>query len=246
MTTVLLHGFLGAPASWELVRAALPPSERVLAPALAGHGARPVPAPASFEAEVDRLADALVREEAGACHVVGYSMGARVALVLALRHPALVARLTLVSVLPGIGDDEERRVRAQHDDALARELEARGLPAFVTRWEALPLFESQRALPTEVRARHREIRLSHEAAPLARALRVLTPGRMPPCAPKLGEIAAPTLLVAGAQDAKFVSVARSIAPLFADARVRILRDVGHDPTLERPRELASLMKENAA
>ena len=51
--------------------------------------------------------------------------------------------------------------------------------------------------------------------------------------------------VAGALDLKFVAIARSIEPLFSDARVRILPDTGHDPTLERPRELAALIMENA-
>jgi 2-succinyl-6-hydroxy-2,4-cyclohexadiene-1-carboxylate synthase len=246
MTTVLLHGFLGAPSSWDEVVSALPSSERVVRPSLMGHTRTASDdAPSSFDGEVDRIALGLDRERVGPVHLVGYSMGARVALVLALRHPQLVARLTLVSGLPGIADDDERRVRARLDDALARELVQGGLPAFVARWETLPLFASQRDLPVEVRARHRAVRLSHDEKALARALEVLTPGRMPVATPRLGEITARTLLVAGALDAKFVAVARSIEPLFPDARVRILPDTGHDPTLERPRELAALITENA-
>ena len=246
MTTVLLHGFLGGPASWDGVVTALPSSERVLRPTLMGHGRGDSgDASGTFDEEVDRLACALEKEHAGTVHLVGYSMGARVALVLALRHPRLVERLTLVSVLPGIADADERRVRARLDDALAAELVSNGLPAFVARWESLPLFESQRELPAELRARHRAIRLAHDAALLARALTVLTPGRMPVTTPRLGEIGARTLLVAGSRDPKFVAAARSIEPLFVDAHVRILPDTGHDPTLEKPRELASLITENA-
>ena len=68
---------------------------------------------------------------------------------------------------------------------------------------------------------------------------------MPVATPRLAEVRAKTLLVAGALDLKFVAIARSIEPLFSDARVRILPDTGHDPTLERPRELAALIMENA-
>jgi 2-succinyl-6-hydroxy-2,4-cyclohexadiene-1-carboxylate synthase len=246
VTTVLLHGFLGAPDSWDEVARALPSHERVLRPALMGHGrADWRELPATFDDEVDRLARALTREATGPVHLVGYSMGARVALVLALRHPSLVRRLTLVSVLPGIADDDERSARARHDDSLARELARDGLPAFVARWETLPLFASQRDLPADVRARHRVLRLSHDASSVARALNVLTPGRMPVTTPALGSIDAKTLLVAGALDAKFVAAARSIAPLFPEASLRILPDTGHDPCLERPRELAALITENA-
>lgn len=247
MTTVLLHGFLGSPASWDEVASALPGRERVLRPLLMGHGRNDWrEAPSTFEQEVDRIADGLERENARRVHLVGYSMGARLALVLALRHPELVARLTLVSGLPGITDDDERRVRARLDDALARDLVEGGLPAFVARWEMLPLFASQRELPSDVRARHRAVRLAHDETPLAHALTVLTPGRMPVTTRRLGEITAKTLLVAGALDTKFVAAARSIEPLFPDARVRILPDTGHDPTLERPRELAALITENAS
>jgi pimeloyl-ACP methyl ester carboxylesterase len=66
---------------------------------------------------------------------------------------------------------------------------------------------------------------------------------MPVMTKRLGAIEVPVSLVAGSLDPKFVGIARSIAPLFPDARVRIVDGAGHDPCLERPAELAALITE---
>lgn len=248
MTLVLLHGFLGLPESWNEVVAALGTPERIVRPALLGHGAAEwgdVGLAESFEAEVDRVAGRLRDERVSRAHFVGYSMGARVALVLAARHRGLVDRLTLVSGSAGLDDDDERRARAASDDRLAQELRTMGLPSFVRMWEALPLFVTQQQLPAGARARHRARRLAHREAFVARALETLSPGRMPVMSDRLAQIEVPVLLVAGSLDAKFSGIARSIAPLFPRAHVHIVEGAGHDPCLERPRQLAALISENA-
>jgi 2-succinyl-6-hydroxy-2,4-cyclohexadiene-1-carboxylate synthase len=244
VTLVLLHGFLGLPEGWSEVAQALTSRERVLRPALMGHGAAdwdPGALPDTFEDEVDRLASRLDAEHVAAAHLVGYSMGARVALVLAVRHPRLVSRLTLVSGTAGLDDDEERRARAVADDRLAAALREEGLPTFVRKWEALPLFATQQRLSAGARARHRARRLAHRETFVARALEVLSPGRMPVMTEHLGQVDVPVTLVTGALDPKFTAIARSIAPLFPSARVRVVDGAGHDPCLERPRELASIL-----
>ncbi len=245
MTLVLLHGFLGLPDSWNEVVAWLGARERVLRPALLGHGAGPWETlPGSFDAEVERIATRMAVDGERAAHLVGYSMGARVALVLAARHPELVSRLTLISGTAGLDDDDERRARAIADDRLASEMRELGLPAFVRAWEALPLFATQQRLAPGARARHRARRLAHREDRVARALETLSPGRMPVMTKLLGAIEPPVTLVAGSLDPKFTGIARAIAPLFARARVRIVDGAGHDPCLERPRELAALLSDN--
>ena len=78
----LLHGFTGSPASWDGVLALLP-ERRTLRPALLGHGAPP-PEATTFAGEIARLAALLPDEPV---HLAGYSLGARMALSLALAHP---------------------------------------------------------------------------------------------------------------------------------------------------------------
>ncbi len=248
MTHVLLHGFLGLPESWNEVLTASAEPRLVVRPALFGHGPGAwslADAPRSFDEEVDRIARELASDRVGRAHLVGYSMGARLALALALRHPHLVSRLTLLSGHAGLHDETERRERTLDDDRLADELRADGLPAFVRRWEALPLFATQGRLPPAVRARHRARRLSHREPVVAHALEILSPGRMPLLTSRLGELTVPVSLVVGALDTKFTGIARSIAPLFPSARVHVIDDAGHDPCLERPRDVASLLFDTA-
>src|SRR6185369_6950562 len=76
--------------------------------------------------------------------VVGYSLGARVALGLVATRRA--ARAILVSVNPGLAE-AERPARRASDAAWARMARARGIDDFVDAWEAQPLFETQQRVP---------------------------------------------------------------------------------------------------
>ena len=131
---VLFHGFLGGPRAWDEVVSLVAPTLPVHAEVLPGHGRRPwfpgagVAAPATFDEVIDRVA---TRLPPGASHVVGYSLGARVALGVAARHPARVHSLVLVGVNTGLEDDAERGARRAADEELARQLDLGDLARFV-------------------------------------------------------------------------------------------------------------------
>lgn len=166
--------------------------------------------------------------------LVGYSMGGRLALAYTVRNPGRVRSLVLESASPGLADAEERARRREEDEVLARRLETEGVERFVDHWEALPLFESQRGLPQEVRSRHRALRLRNDPRSLAAALRGLGTGALPSYWDALGGITVPVLLVVGSLDLKFVEIARRMAGLLTDARVAEVPGAGHAVHLERP------------
>jgi 2-succinyl-6-hydroxy-2,4-cyclohexadiene-1-carboxylate synthase len=226
---VLLHGFTGAPSSWDAVLAHLP-ERRALRPALLGHGAPP-PEARTFAEEVARLAALLPAEPV---HLAGYSLGARVALSLALAHPERVFRLTVIGVHPGLPTNQEKEARRESDAAWRRMLLEDGLAAFVDAWEAQPLFATQRRLAPAVVAAHRSARLRHDPAGLARSLDVLGLGAMPHCRPELPRLTMPVTLMAGALDEKFAGLARELAGALPEATLRVVPDAGHDLLLERP------------
>ena len=99
---MLLHGFLGAPAAWDPVRALLPDDVPVLTPALSGHGGAPVVS--TWDEEVSRLLSEVEAEGFSGAHLAGYSLGGRLALSMAARRPDLFSRLTLLSAgrAPGV------------------------------------------------------------------------------------------------------------------------------------------------
>lgn len=225
---VLLHGFTQTGRSWAPVVEALGGRYRCFAPDLPGHGDASHRRPASFDAVTAYLA-ALRREPFVLC---GYSMGGRLALDFALRHPGRVERLVLIGASPGIADEAERAARRKEDLALADHIEAAGLEAFVDEWGALELFATQ---PRGVAEQAREDRLRNTASGLAAALRGLGTGAMTPRWDRLGELP-PTTVVVGELDAKF----RGIAERMAQPTV-VVPGAGHAVHLEQPRAVADLL-----
>lgn len=240
---VFLHGFSGSPGSWDEVRAALPPATKVFAPALLGHGSPLDEAvPSGFEAEVDRIAQLLrTHAEDTRLHLVGYSLGARIALGLLVRHVGLFTNATLIGGQPGLELEEERAGRRLADEHLCQILEELGIETFVQKWEGIPLFASQKSLPPEVLARQRAARLGRDPRALARSLRATGLGVMPSYWESLRSIRVPVRLVAGALDAKFTAIARRMATSLPNSEIQIVPNVGHNVLLEAPDAVVEMM-----
>lgn len=242
----LLHGFTGDSSTWASVVEAFP-GRRILAPRLFGHGPRgDADVGLSFEEEVDRLAS-LVRSvmfgSPARAILAGYSLGARFALGLLVRHPKLFSRAVLVGVNPGLARDEDRVERAAGDERWTHLLEAQGVAAFSDAWAAQPLFASQSRLPAETRAQERARRLQHTAAGLAASLRRHGLAQMPDWTPSLRRIEQPVTLMAGALDTKFVGIAEAIVGQFPRARFCKVEDAGHNVVLERPDAVVRALEE---
>ncbi|HEY6908777.1 MAG TPA: alpha/beta fold hydrolase [Myxococcales bacterium] len=225
MSAVVLHGFAGS------AKALLPFFPGAAAPELPGHGA--APDATSWEAALRDLGASLSRPKV----LFGYSMGARLALALALRHPDRVERLVLESGTAGIEDARERARRRADDDALAGFIEREGMEKFVERWEEHPTLASLKPFA----ARLRPERLAHRPRGLASALRQLGTGAQPSYWEELRGLEVPVLLLAGAQDEKFAALARRMRELLPRAALRLVPDCGHAPHLERPAAFAEAL-----
>lgn len=244
---VLLHGFTGSPPSWQPVIDALPTSLAAIAMALPGHhpGSPVVP---GFEANLDVMAGALASAGLRGCHLVGYSLGARAALGLALRHPGLAAALTLIGGHPGLDDARERRQRVESDRAWTALLRQRGLAAFLAAWEAQPIFATQAQISPDARARQQRIRACHEPEALAQSLEQMGLGAMPSYGPRLVELDIPVTWIVGALDHKFLGLASAMKRARVDrpATLVVVPGSGHNVPLERPHELAALLSAQAS
>lgn len=241
---LLLHGFTGASGTWAALRTVLGARYATLAPDLPGHGSSAAPAdPARytldrFTGDLARRLDALGIEQTA---VLGYSLGGRAALRFALAYPDRIAALVLESASPGIVDPVERAARVRADEALARTIEREGVAAFVKRWEQLPLWASQVALPEAARRRLRAERLANTAVGLANSLRGAGVGVDEPVLAQLATVHAPTLLTVGALDPKYVALGRTMAQMLPAAQLAIVADAGHAVHLERPDAFAALV-----
>lgn len=240
-TVLLLHGFTGSGSDWDgLAHDLRAVGYRILAPDLPGHGANLPPAPDDYtiNAAGAQLANLIARTGDGPVHLLGYSMGGRLALHFALHHPEMVRSLLLESASPGLAGPEERAARVASDNALADRIEREGIPAFVAFWESLPLWKSQERLSDEARLWLHEKRLRNDAAGLAESLRGMGTGTQPSLWDRLGELAMPVLLLAGAEDEKFIAIARQMAEHIPQARLEIVGQAGHTIHLEQPHDFS--------
>lgn len=237
MPLLLLHGFTGAGLSWADHIDAFAARARVLAPDLPGHGGTPptaTPWGMTVEATADSLATWLAEVHALPAVVLGYSMGARIALRLAVAHPAAIVGLILESPSAGIEDPELRAARRRADEALAGRIERDGIDDFVTTWEQSAVFATHAALQPALLARQRAIRLANDPAGLAASLRAAGQGAMQPLGDMLGAVTAPTLVIGGTLDTLGRTRAEEVAAGIPGARLALLEGVGHTPHLEAP------------
>jgi pimeloyl-ACP methyl ester carboxylesterase len=95
---VFCHGLFGQGKNWTTIAKALADEHRVVLVDMPDHGQSPWSERFDFVTAADQVADLLSADDPVA--LVGHSMGGKVAMLVALRHPELVARLTVVDVSP--------------------------------------------------------------------------------------------------------------------------------------------------
>ena len=236
---VLVHGFTQSKASWNSIAHQLDSSYEVVAIDLPDHSA-------SSEVHAGSLEEAaeLLGATCGRATYVGYSLGGRVCLTLALQSPALVGALALVGATPGIKDDDARSDRRRADGALADRLdppetrhEGIGLEEFLDEWLSGPLF----AHLSEAQA-DRDSRRSNSTAGLARSLRTAGTGTQIPSYERLCELSMPVLLIAGANDERFSLIAAEMAArIGANASTAFIQGAGHAAPFESPERFCAVL-----
>lgn len=212
----------------------------VLGAALPGHGGdvrAPDVFPADFSAAAALLMETLrpMVSTASSVILVGYSMGARLALYLALANPGVFHAVLAESGTPGLTDAQERAARAEHDAAVGRTLAACGdraaLKAFLEGWYSRPPFDD---LGDAQRADLVALRSDNDAQQLALAVARLSVGVQPDLWPALGHLEIPVLAVCGEKDLKFRRIAEAMAAQSTRVAVQVMAGCGHNVHFEHP------------
>lgn len=219
---VFVHGFTQTGRSWTPVLDVLTREHECTVVDAPGHGGSP-----DGRRDLWQCADDITRA-AGPGVLVGYSMGARMALHCVLAHPHRWHGLVLVSGTAGIDDQAERAARREADEALAERIETIGVPAFIDEWLANPLFAG---LGRE--AAGRDDRLRNTARGLADSLRFAGTGTQEALWGRLDEISVPVLVVTGENDGKFTDLGRRLVRSIDGSLLVVVPGAGHTVHLER-------------
>jgi 2-succinyl-6-hydroxy-2,4-cyclohexadiene-1-carboxylate synthase len=229
---VLVHGFTQTGRSWLALATDLARDHEVVLVDAPGHGG-------SSSVRTDLVEGAARLAQVGGTAVyAGYSMGARLALHVAVRRPDLVRGLVLLGGHPGLEDPAERTARRRTDEGLADEIEALGVDAFLERWLAGSLFTG-----LDPDAAGLEDRRRNTAAGLASSLRLAGTGTQEPLWDRLPALAMPVLVLAGADDEKFTAIGRRMADRIGpNATFAAVPDAGHAAHLEQPAAVVDLIR----
>jgi 2-succinyl-6-hydroxy-2,4-cyclohexadiene-1-carboxylate synthase len=243
----LLHGFTQNGRSWLETISRMPEGWMWIVPDLRGHGETRTPpgAPCSMDActrDLEMLWDHLGVDRT---HLVGYSMGGRLALHVAARNPERILSLLTIGAHAGL-DEEARDGRRRGDEALATRIEKDGLEAFVNYWSDLPLFAGIERRGPAFSAQVRAERMTNHVAGLACSLRGMGAGAMDPLWDDLARVPFPCTFVAGQLDHGYVSSARRLAATVPHGRVEVVPRAGHTVHLERPDAFARVLEDHLA
>ncbi len=240
---VLAHGFTQTGRVWAGMDDELARDHEVVTVDMPGHGR-------SAGVQATLVDGALLLGRAGGpAAYLGYSMGARFCLHLALARPQLVDSLVLISGTAGIDDESERTDRCRSDGAMADRLDpttpgqaAQPVSEFLAGWMANPMFDGLRPDADGLAER-----LTNTGPGLASSLRRAGTGTQLPLWEKLGRLTMPVLVVSGERDVKFTALGRRLAEsVGANATVAVVEGAGHAPHLHAPDVVAELVRSHLA
>lgn len=240
---LFLHGFMGSHRDFAATIEPLSQEFCCLSIDLPGHGQTRVSGDVNQYGMVPTataLVELLQTLKISKAFLVGYSMGGRLALYLALHYPQQFSRVILESASPGLASETERQQRSQRDWQLADQLEA-DFTSFLQHWYEQPLFHSLRHHPDFPRLLQQ--RAQNNPAELANSLRYLSTGQQPSLWQSLETLPQPLLLLAGERDSKFVGLNQAMACHCPQAQLTIVPECGHGIHWEQPERFTRVVRE---
>ncbi|PHF05199.1 2-succinyl-6-hydroxy-2,4-cyclohexadiene-1-carboxylate synthase [Bacillus wiedmannii] len=242
---LLLHGFTGSMETWRSFVPSWSEQFQVILVDIVGHGKTESPEDVTHydirnvALQMKELLDYLHIERA---HILGYSMGGRLAITMACLYPEYVHSLLLENCTAGLKSEDEREERREKDERLADKIEREGINSFVTMWENIPLFETQKLLAQNVQEAVRKERLANNPKGIANSLRGMGTGAQPSWWNELQNLKIPVLLINGEHDEKFFRILKNIEKCVSDAKFVKIDGAGHAIHVEQPEKFDTIVK----
>ncbi|WP_210609259.1 2-succinyl-6-hydroxy-2,4-cyclohexadiene-1-carboxylate synthase [Priestia flexa] len=246
MPLLLLHGFTGSSQTWSTFAKSWARYYQVITIDIIGHGKTDSPKTVSLYTMeqmmnvIVGLFDQLHIEKAV---VLGYSMGARLALALSCHFPERVKALIMESGSPGLKKEAEKIARQAADEKLAVFIKNQGIVKFVDYWENIPMFETQKRMSVQDQALVRQERLAQSERGLGNSLLGMGTGAQESYWERLNDLLFPVLLITGEQDRKFCEIAKKMSNQLKFCRHKVVLNAGHAIHVEQPRIFGKIVSE---
>ncbi|MDA0683521.1 MAG: 2-succinyl-6-hydroxy-2,4-cyclohexadiene-1-carboxylate synthase [Bacteroidetes bacterium] len=238
---IFLHGFLGDGQTWKQIADGCGRSAWAID--LPGHGRSNV-VPSTSQDPFSDVATAFWQlvEERGVelVDLVGYSMGGRLAMHIALERPDKVRRLVLESAHPGLEAEVERHQRVQADAEWAKRIR-NDWPQVVQAWHEQSVFTSLKGshLQSELMAEKQ----TGDPFSLSVALELFSTGRQNPLADRLSTLPMPVLFVSGEMDTRYCEIGERLVSRPGPIHHYIQKDAGHVVHREQPEAYLHVLKQ---
>ncbi len=231
---ILLHGFMGRKEDWTEIIDVLKFSRRCIAIDLPGHGDTKVNAENSLY-KIENTADGIIEfaDNLGidTFDLLGYSMGGRLALYIAVHYPQRVNRLILESSSPGLKTHKERENRRNDDQLLCEKIINLEMSDFIGQWYDKPFFRSIKQNDGYEGLKKR--RMLNDKTGLVKSLKFMGTGFQPSLWAEWESLGIETLLITGEYDRKYLTISNNMRRSNSNARMKIIAGAGHNSHFER-------------
>jgi 2-succinyl-6-hydroxy-2,4-cyclohexadiene-1-carboxylate synthase len=246
---LMLHGFTGRGANWAPFCKDIGRSSQLIMPDIIGHGFTRVTDSeyTNQHYQIESVANDMIAiiDHLGyeKVDLLGYSMGGRLALAIAVQYPGRIRNLILESASPGLPTLEERTQRVEADESLANFILNNGVESFVDYWETIPLFKSQDSLPVDVKKSIRQQKLMNDPLELSMSLRGMGTGAQPSYWENLSQVQTKVLLIVGELDNKFCKMAEEMKKKLKNGQIYRVEQAGHAIHVEQPEKFGTIVRE---
>lgn len=240
---LFIHGFMGRGEDWLDVINSLQHEFNCLIIDLPFHGKTTIKEGRS-KLTFGRVGKALISLlevlEVKKCHMVGYSLGGRIALYLALRYPDFFHKVVLESASPGLKSEKEIEERIKQDAQRAQSLKNEKLPDFVQEWYKQPIFAN-----LEKHQKFQELidsRMKNEPALLLESLNILGTAQQPSLWEELPQLSVPVLLIVGELDNKFKNIAGEMVLKNPNFHPKVIEACSHNVHFQNPLQYTNIIQ----
>lgn len=229
---VLFHGFLGSSADFYFLLSELSNYQYSIAFDLPGHGKSIFLSEASYliNNTIVSLYYQLHSLSIKKVHLVGYSMGGRIALSFANAYPEMISSLTMISSTAGLKTEEERHQRIENDAKIIDKIQTMAMEDFLHFWYSQQIFSFSSERVKSILSQ----RLMNDKSEIIKSLKFAGTGMMTPLWDKLPNLNFPILLLSGKKDKKFVRICEEMHKLMPNSRNIVVENSSHNLLLDAP------------